>query len=166
MPSDRPAVILASMLAVAGLLAACTTQTAPPPTPEAPAEAQLPAVDTTGAQGLLSPDETLRTVSIPPEGSTEVGGDVVGYTSDAWAVPVAANQTLEVEYRPSNANLYMNIHDTADQSGAAVYRGEVDGNTATLTPATDTTYLVRPYQPRAMARRDEAGSYRLFFRLR
>jgi hypothetical protein len=53
----------------------------------------------------------------------------------------------------------MNIHDTADQSGAAVHRGGVDGPDAALSPSAPTTHLIRPYQPRAAARRDETRDY-------
>ncbi len=42
-----------------------------------------------------------------------------------------------------------------------MFRGEVDGETAELKASKDTTYVITPYQPRAMARRDETGSYTL-----
>jgi hypothetical protein len=143
-----------------GTLAACGGGTsAPAPQAQAPAAPSLPTVDTAGAQGLLSPDETLQVVSMPPAGSTTVSGTVAGYESNSYAVPVAAGQTLRVDFQRSNTNLYMNIHDTADQSGAAVHRGEFDGPGAALTPSAPTTYLIRPFQPRAEARRNETGSY-------
>ena len=144
-----------------GALAACGGDGTSASAPEAPASAipSPPAVDTAGAQGLLGPDETLQVVRLPAVGSTTVSGTVVGYESNAYAVAVAAGRTLRVDFRPSNTNLYMNIHDTADQSGAAVHRGEVDGPDAVLSPSAPTTYLIRPYQPRAAARRDETGDY-------
>jgi hypothetical protein len=153
---------LALTAVLAGTLTGCVVATSTPtPQAQTPAAPSLPTVDTAGAQGLLSPDETLQVVSLPPAGSTTVSGTVVGYRSNAYAVPVAAGQTLTVEFQPSNTNLYINIHDTGDQSGAAVFRGEVEGMRAVLTASAPTTYLVRPYQPRAMARRDERGDYTL-----
>jgi hypothetical protein len=139
-------------------LAACVVATSTPTT-QAPTAPSLPSADTAGAQGLLSPDETLQVVSMPPAGSTTIFGAVAGYRSTAYAVPVAPGQTLRVAFQPSNANLYMNIHDTTDQSGAAVHRGEVDGPDAVLTASAPTTWLIRPFQPRAMARRNETGDY-------
>ncbi len=151
---------LALTALLAGTLAACGGGTSTPaPQAQAPAAPSLPTVDTAGAQGLLSPDETLQVVSMPATGSTSVSGTVVGYESNSYAVPVAAGQTLRVDFQPSNTNLYMNIHDTADQSGNAVFGGEADGTNAVLSPSSPTTYLIRPYQPRAMARRNETGSY-------
>jgi hypothetical protein len=157
------ALVKVSLAAVlAGTLAACADGPAPPaPEAQAPAAPGLPTVDTAGAQGLLSPDEALQPLGFAATGSTSTAGSVVGYNSTAFAVPVAAGQTLTVEFVPSNTNLYRNIHDTRDQSGAAVFRGEFDGSRAVLTPSEPTTYLIRPFQPRAMARRGERGEFTL-----
>jgi len=155
----KPGVMLLAV-AMLGGLAACG-QSSPSPPSAAPAAPSLPSVDTAGAQSLLSEDEALEPLSFPAEGSTTVTGEVVGYRSTAYAVPVAAGQTLRVDFAPSNTNLYMNIHDTADQSGAAVFRGEAEGAQATLTPSEPTTYLLRPFQPRATARRGERGGFTL-----
>ena len=155
----KPGVMLLAA-AMLGGLAACG-QSSPSPPSAAPAAPSLPSVDTAGARSLLSEDEALEPLSFPAEGSTTVTGEVVGYRSTAYAVPVAAGQTLRVDFAPSNTNLYVNIHDTADQSGAAVFRGEVEGAQATLTPAEPTTYLIRPFQPRATARRGERGAFTL-----
>lgn len=146
------------MVVTAGLLAACAqpTQTVMDQDPVATVEA-----DTAAAQALLSPDETLKPLTVPKGGTIDVRGAVQGYKSNAYAVPVAAGDTLEVAFEPSNANLYFNVVDVADQSGAAVFRGEVEGNTATVQASVGTTYLVRPFQPRAMARRGEVGQYDL-----
>jgi hypothetical protein len=138
---------------------------ASPPVPSTkatvPAASAVPAADVAGAQALLSPDETLEVLTFADRGSTITSGTVVGYKSTAYAVPVAARQTLRVVFEPANANLYMNVADTADQSGAAVHRGEVDGSTAIITAPRDATYVIRPFQPRAMARRNESGRYTL-----
>ena len=119
----------------------------------------LPAADAAAAQRLLSPDETLKTLSFPPSGSTTVSGRFTGYASPAYAVPVAARQTLVVTMESPSDNAYFNVHDAADSSGAAVFRGEVDGRTARISAPADITYVIRPFQPRAMARRNETASY-------
>jgi len=60
-----------------------------------------------------------------------------------------------------SSNLYFNVSEATDHSGAAVHRGEVDGQSATLTADRDMTYVIAPFQPRATARRDEAGDFTL-----
>ena len=94
-------------------------------------------------------------------GTQTVQGVVRGYAAPVYAVPVAKGQTLTVEFAPSNTNLYINVSDAADQSGAALHRGETDGATASLKADRDTTYVIAPYQPRAMARRGENGDFSL-----
>jgi hypothetical protein len=121
----------------------------------------LPDSDVAGAQALLSPDETLEVLTFADPGSTITSGTVIGYQSTAYAVPVAAGQTLRVVFEPASANLYMNVVDTVDHSGAAVHRGETDGSVAIIRAPRDMTYLIRPFQPRAMARRNESGQYTL-----
>lgn len=119
----------------------------------------LPAADTAAAQRLLSPDETLQTLSFPATNSTTVSGRIKGYSSPAYAVPVAAGQTLIVTMESPSDNAYFNVHDAADSSGAAVFRGEVDGRTSRISAPRDMTYVVRPFQPRAMARRNETATF-------
>jgi len=153
-------------LAVFSLVAACSPPAEAPvapaePAAAAPPAAPLPTADATALRAILSPDETLSVVEFPREGSTTVTGEVKGYTSTVWAVPVAAGQTLTATFAPSNANLYINVIDAADTSGAAVHAGETAGATATVTAEKDAVYVIRPFQPRAMARRDETGDYSL-----
>lgn len=160
-------------LAAFSLVAACSPPVEAPAAPAEPvapappaavapaAVAALPTVDVAAVGRALSPDETLSVVDLPREGSTTLMGEVKGYKSTAWAVPVAAGQTLTATFTPSNSNLYINVIDAADTSGAAVHAGETDGATATITATKDTVYVIRPYQPRAMARRDETGGYTL-----
>lgn len=122
----------------------------------------LPAVDEAAARAFVREEGSrLETLTFERVGSVTKEGMVKGYAAPVYAVPVASGQTLKVAFKPSNANLYFNISDAADQSGAAVFRGEVDGETAELKASKDTTYVITPYQPRAMARRDETGSYTL-----
>jgi len=109
--------------------------------------------------GLISPDETLQTLSFPAVGSTRVSGTVDGYRSPAYLVPVAKRQTLTVTLESASSNAYFNIHDAADSSGYAVFNGNSGDRTARLTAPRDMSYVIRPFQPRASARRNEQVPY-------
>ncbi|WP_438852831.1 hypothetical protein [Brevundimonas nasdae] len=158
-----------SLFAGVLLCAACSEPQAAKP-PSAPSEAApapeskavvLPNVDTTNAQRFVQGDSKLEVLNFAQVGAQTVQGVVRGYAAPVYAVPVAKGQTLTVEFAPSNTNLYINISDAADQSGAALHRGETDGPTASLKADRDTTYVIAPYQPRAMARRGENGDFSL-----
>lgn len=136
---------------------------APQAVSPAPDAAQaLPAVDEAAARAFVREEgSTLEVLTFERVGSVTREGTVKGYAAPVYAVPVAAGQTLKVAFKPSNANLYFNISDAADQGGAAVFRGEVDGQTAELKASKDTTYVITPFQPRATARRGSEGGYSL-----
>ncbi|MBK5964405.1 hypothetical protein CCR95_09990 [Thiocystis minor] len=121
---------------------------------------RLPAVDTAAAQRLISPDETLQTLNFPVVGATQVSGTIDGDKSPAYLVPVATGQTLTVTLESPSNNAYFNVHDAADSSGAALFNGNSGERTARLTAPADMTYVIRPFQPRASARRNERLSYR------
>jgi hypothetical protein len=121
----------------------------------------LPAADRAGAERLISPDETLETLSFPAVGSTRVSGTVDGYRHRAYLVPIAQGQTLTAALESPSANVYFNVHDAADSSGYAVFNGNSGERTARLTAPRDLTYVIRPFQPRASARRGEQVPYRL-----
>lgn len=168
MTSHPPSLILAAA-AAAFALAGCGQQAeAPAEVPAAPAAepapvAVAPAVDQAALKGLLSPDETLEVLSLDATGaaSASASGEVKGYKTTVYAVPVAQGQTLSVTFEPSNTNLYMNVVDAADTSGAAAHRGEVDGPNASVTAPKAGVYLIKPFQPRATARRGESGTFKL-----
>jgi hypothetical protein len=119
----------------------------------------LPVVDAAAIFDGLSMDETLEVVSFAPVGAATVSGEVSGYRTKLWAVPVAAGQTLRIDFQPADADLYINVLESTDMGGA-VHRGEIQGPSARLTPTQDTVYLIEPFQPRANAR-DEGTDYRL-----
>lgn len=121
----------------------------------------LPAADTAAAKRLISADETLETLSFPAVGSTRVSGTVDGWRSKAYLVPMAQGQTLTVILESPSNNAYFNVHDAADGSGAAVFNGNTGERTARVNAARDMTYVVRPFQPRASARRGEKVPYSL-----
>ena len=121
----------------------------------------LPPVNTAAAQALLSPDQTLQTVNFPEAGTTTVSGKIAGYKSVAYAVPAKAGQTLTVTMTTRSTPAYFNVRDVRDQSGAAVHRGETDGQKATIAVPADTTYLIDPFLERAVARRGSSADYTL-----
>ena len=147
----------AALVLTASLLSGCVDSE----TTRAGSVPSLPAADTAAAQRLISADETLQTPSFPVSGVTQVSGTVDGYKSTAYLVPVAKGQTLTVTLDSPSANAYFNVHDAADSSGTAVFNGNTGGRTARLTAPADTTYVIRPFQPRATARRNKRFPYRL-----
>jgi hypothetical protein len=132
-----------------------------PPAAAAPAAPALPPVDTANAQQFATNGGALTPLTFERSGSTTVTGSVVGDKAPVYAVPVAAGQTLTVTFQSDSANLYVNVSDAADHSGAALHRGEMDGRTATLKADRDMTFVIVPFQPRAMARRDETAAFSL-----
>ena len=120
----------------------------------------LPAIDIGAAQRLLSPDETLQTLNFAESGSQIVSGRIVGRQSPAYAVPLRAGQTLEVIMDTPSHSAYFNIQDVKDQSGAAVFAGETAATgQAAIRASADTTYVIRPYLNRAVARRGSQANY-------
>lgn len=126
-----------------------------------PTALALPAVDTANAQQFVTESAALVPLAFARVGSTTVEGEVSGYSAPIYAVPVAAGQTLTVAFKSDSANLYANVSDATDHSGAALHRGETDGDTATLKADKDITFVIQPYQPRAMARRGEKADFTL-----
>ena len=132
----------------------------PAPAP-APIVATLPAVDTVKAEAFTRPGNPLVPLDFPYGGDLTVTGKVIGYDAPVYAIPVAAGQTLEIAFQTASSNLYINVSDVADTSGEALHRGETDGPNATLKAERDTTFVITPYQPRAMARRGESADFSL-----
>lgn len=154
-------------LAVSSLMAGCVYQqpaTYPGAvTPQAGAVAQslgLPQIDTSAAQRLLSPDESLQTLDFPESGTKTLSGRIVGYKSVVYALPVRKGQRLEVTMNTKSTAAYFNIKDARDTSGAALFAGEMAGtNTALIRATEDATYVLQPYLVRAAARRGESAEY-------
>jgi len=126
------------------------------------AEGRLQA-DVRGAQALLSADEALTIQSIPlGSGKVFNGRKIRGYQSDAYAVAVPAGAILRVEISTQNKAAYFNVHNTKDQSGTAVHRGEVDGAIALIKVNQPGTYVIRPFLERAAARNGETAEYTMW----
>lgn len=133
----------------------------PLPAPASVTETSLPAVDAPNAQQFVTDGGSLVRLEFDRVGSTTVEGQVTGHAAPVYAVPLAAGQTLVVAFKSESTNLHINVADAADHSGAALHRGEVDGDTATLKADRDMTFVIMPFQPRAMARRDETAPFTL-----
>lgn len=159
------ALVMALDLAACGQAENKAAEKAPPrastPVAEAPPAPSLPAVDVENARQFVVGDAALEMPTFERTGATTVKGAVRGDTAPVYAVPLAQGQTLTVTFAPASSNLYINVSDAADHSGAALHRGEVDGPTATLKAERDMTFVIKPFQPRAMARRNETGEFSL-----
>lgn len=149
------ALAAALLVSVVGLSSCVGT-----PTKEA-GDVSLPPADMAAAQRLVSADETLQVLSFPAAGSVMVSGVVDGYKSPAYLVPAAAGQSLALVLSSRSPNAYFNVHDAADSSGQALFNGNTGERTATLTAARAMTFVIRPFQPRASARRGERVPYDL-----
>ena len=123
--------------------------------------ASLPAPNIAGARQLISPDETLNVLKFPTVGSKRVKGIIDGYRHPAYLVPMAQGQTLTVTLTSPSGNAYFNIHDAADASGQAVFNGNTGERTGRLTARTAMSVVIRPFQPRASARRKERAPFTL-----
>ncbi len=165
----RPQSALASLLVLATALvcAACDpAPSAPEPaaapaaeTPAAPTPPAAPMVDRTAAERFVHDGGGLEAPDLPATGDLVLKGAVRGDAAPTYAFGLAAGQTLNLAFEPSSTNLYFNVSDAADTSGAALHRGEEDGAAAVVTATRDMTLVVTPFQPRAMARRGETGDY-------
>jgi len=138
-----------------------TVEPALPAAPVIIPAAALPVVDTVRAQAFTRPGNPLVSLDFPRDGDLTVKGEVAGYDAPVYAVPVAAGQMLEVAFQTTSANLYINVSDVADGPGEAAHRGETDGPNAKMKVDRDTTFVITPYQPRAMARRGERADFSL-----
>jgi len=160
----RVSAFVLALVALLGL-AACNQEPAKPSTPpSAPAPVApkvLPALETANAVQFVQEGGALVPLEFDTEGTITVSGTVTGYAAPVYAVAVAQGQTLTVDFKTDSSNLYINISGAADHSGAALHRGEVEGKTATLTAPRSMTFVITPFQPRAMARRNESGDFSL-----
>ncbi|GAA0378165.1 hypothetical protein GCM10009093_01580 [Brevundimonas terrae] len=160
----KKSVYMLASVALLGL-GACGQEAAKPvEQPSAPVQAApevLPALETANAQQFVPEGGSLVPLELGSEGTVNVTGTVTGYAAPVYAVAVAQGQTLTVDFKTDSTNLYMNISDAADHSGAALHRGEVEGAKATLVAPRNMTFVIVPYQPRATARRNESGDFSL-----
>ena len=163
---------IAALVAVTLTLSACATDsghqhwkrhaTLPSDASPVTTVAGMPVTDLAAAQRLLSPDETLQPLNFPESGTTTVSGRIVGRQSVAYALPIRKDQRLEVTMETPSTSAYFNIQDVQDQSGAALFAGEMnDTRTALIRATSDTTYVLRPYLNRAVAREGNSANYLL-----
>lgn len=143
------------------LLNACGSAATDPKAAVPPAAAvSMPQPNATAAQALLSSDETLESLDFPRQGTRTVQGQIKGYRSTAYAVPVSSGQTVTVTLASKINAAGFNVYDVG-KAQEAVHRGEAQGLSATLHATTDTTFVIRPYLMRSVARRGTVAAYTL-----
>ena len=148
----------AAALGLALGVAACE---APPAAPEAAAvPGTLPTVDMAAAQAAAVGSVPLQVLEFSPSGTRSLTSRIRGDAAPAYAVPVAAGQTLTVVFRSANHAATFNLMDTANPA-EAVHRGSVEGNIVAVKPARATTYVIVPFTERAVARRGTVATFTL-----
>ena len=124
------------------------------------APAALPEVDMEAARAAAVGSVPLQVLEFSPKGTRSLTSRIRGDTAPAYAVPVAAGQTLTVVFRSPVHAATFNLVDTAHPE-EAVHRGSVDGNIVAVKPARATTYVIVPFTERAVARRDTVALFTL-----
>jgi hypothetical protein len=148
----------AAALGLALGVAACE---APPAAPEAATgPGTLPTVDMAAAQAAAMGAVPLQVLDFSPTGTRSLTSRIRGDAAPAYAVPVAAGQTLTVVFRSANHAATFNLMDTANPA-EAVHRGSVEGNIVAVKPARATTYVIVPFTERAVARRGTVATFTL-----
>ncbi len=149
----------AASLGLALGVAACE---APPAALDAAAATpgSLPTVDLDAAQAAATGSFPLQVLEFSPSGTRSLTSRIRGDAAPAYAVPVAAGQTLTVVFRSPNHAATFNLMDTANPA-EAVHRGSVEGNIVAVKPARATTYVIVPFTERAVARRGTVTTFTL-----
>ena len=149
-------------------LAACgdggsTTPSAPAAPPPHPSHAShaavgLPLVDIDKAKAAAEGAPDVMVLEFPRDGSRNVRGRITGDSAPAYAVSVAAGQTLRVMFKSGISAATINVVDVA-KPNEAVHRGETQGNNVNLKAPHATTYVIVPFQMRSAARRATVANY-------
>lgn len=149
---------MAAALGLALGVAACE---APPAAPEAAAvPGTLPNVDMKAARAAAMGAVPLQVLEFSLSGTRSLTSRIRGDAAPAYAVPVAAGQTLTVVFRSPIHAATFNLMDTANPA-EAVHRGSVEGNIVAVKPARPTTYVIVPFTERAVARRGTVATFTL-----
>jgi hypothetical protein len=161
---ERPMIRTHTLRAAAALglalgVAACE---APPAAPEAAATtpATLPTVDMEAARASAVGAVPLQVLEFSPSGTRSLTSRIRDDGAPAYAVPVAAGQTLTVVFRSPIHAATFNLMDTANPA-EAVHRGSVEGNIVAVKPARATTYVIVPFTERAVSRRGTVATFTL-----
>lgn len=92
------------------------------------------------------------------QGEVELKGQITGYETVDYQVPVAVGQELSITLRTSHLSTYFNLLPPGSND-RAVYIGSISGNQYTGRPTLAGTYLLRVYMMRSAARRKEVAAY-------
>lgn len=96
--------------------------------------------------------------------SATLTGAVKGYDTVSYLVGARAGQTLTVTLHARNHSTYFSV--TAPGADAAMFMGEVAGDTFTATLPSSGDYRVQVYLMRNAARRGDTGAYTISVRVR
>ena len=149
-----------------GLVLAVAACEAPPASPEAAAPQAaampggLPEVDMEAVRAAAMGHSPVQLLQFSPRGTRALASRIRGDGAPAYAVPVAAGQTLTIVFRSPIHAASFNVMDVASPQ-EAVHRGSVEGNIAALKPARPTTYVIVPFTERAVARRGTVANFTL-----
>ena len=90
-------------------------------------------------------------------------GKIKGDESVDYRLGAAAGQTMTVTLRPSNRSTYFNVMAPGEDS--AIFIGSSEGNKFSGKLPKSGDYVVRVYLMRNAARRNEASSYSIEFKI-
>ena len=90
-------------------------------------------------------------------------GKIKGDESVDYRLGAAAGQTMTVTLRPSNRSTYFNVMAPGEDS--AIFIGSSEGNKFSGKLPKSGDYVVRAYLMRNAARRNEASSYSIEFKI-
>lgn len=123
---------------------------------------QRPVPDISGAQRLLTLDQTLETPSFEANGGTMVDATIDGYKTAVYVIGVVKGQELTVQLESDTPNLYFDVLEPKFGGGSAkIFSTEAACRGTRIRALADTTYVIRPFLARSLAERDASVGYTL-----
>ena len=119
-----------------------------------------PDPDISGAQRLLSLDETMEIPSFPANGSTKIDQTIDGHKTAVYVVGAVKGQTLTIQMQNDAGNVYFDVLEP-NGSGKKIFSTEAACRGARIRAPSDATYVIRPFLPRAMADAQASARYSL-----
>lgn len=86
-------------------------------------------------------------------------GEISGYDTADYRITALQSQIISVDLQSSGTSAYFNI--TPEGEDSAIFIGSTQGNVADLPAPADAAYILRVYQMRASARRNETADFAL-----
>ncbi len=91
--------------------------------------------------------------------SATINGQIKGYAVRDYVLRASAGQTMNVQFRPTNASAYFNV--LPPNSETALFVGSTSGNSYSGRLPSTGAYRIRVYLMRNAARRNEVANFRL-----